>query len=313
MPRLIIEYRQLAKLISTYLGNLRECIDPETRRIHSTFHQIYTATGRLASQSPNLQNIPVRTNVGKQIRKAFHAPDGHVLLCADYSQVELRILAHFSQDPGLLEAFENDEDIHASVAAQVFGVPLGDVTREQRNQAKVINFGIIYGVTAFGLSRRIEQLDTSAAAKLIEDYRVKFPGVTAFLDSCVQQALEKGYVATILGRRRAVPEINSNNRRERSFGERIAINSVIQGSAADLIKMAMVNVQRRIDRDGLDMRLLLQIHDELVLETPEPHAIEHSRIIREEMEGAMTLACPPPLLGRIRPQLAGCEVICSLC
>ena len=212
-----------------------------------------TATGRLASHDPNLQNIPVRTDVGRQIRKAFLAPPGHVLICADYSQIELRILAHLSEDRALIEAFEQDEDIHAAVASQVFGVPLDQVTREQRGHAKTINFGIIYGVTPFGLARRIEGLDVRGGGPA--DRRLQGSASrasTRFLQQCIQQALEHGYVTTILGRRRADPRDparRTGNRR--SLGERLAINSVVQGSAADLIKVAMVNIQRRIDEERL--------------------------------------------------------------
>jgi DNA polymerase-1 len=239
-----------------------------------------------------LQNIPVRTDVGRQIRKAFFAPPGWKLICADYSQIELRVLAHFSEDPALLEAFAKDEDIHAAVASQVFNTPLDAVTRDQRNQAKTINFGIIYGVTPFGLARRIEGMDTSSAARLISDYKARFAGIDTFLQRCVNQALDLGYVTTIMGRRRSIPEIYSTNVHQRSLGERLAINSVIQGSAADLIKLAMVNVQKRIDRDRLPMKMLLQIHDELVLEPPDEHAEAHARIVQQEMEQAMKLKAP---------------------
>jgi DNA polymerase-1 len=292
VPRLVIEYRQLNKLISTYLGNLRDAVDARTGRIHTTFHQLVAATGRLASQNPNLQNIPVRSDIGRQIRKAFLAPADHVLLCADYSQIELRVLAHLSEDPGLLDAFANDQDIHTAVAAQVFGVPAEEVTREQRGHAKTINFGIIYGVTPFGLARRIDGLDLQAATQLIADYKQRFAGIDEFLRRCIQYGLEHGYVTTMLGRRRAVPELHSSNYNHRNLGERLAINSVVQGSAADLIKIAMVNVQRRIDRRGLPLRLLLQIHDELVLESPAEAAEENAAIVREEMERAMELKVP---------------------
>lgn len=292
VPRLIMEYRQLTKLISTYLGNLRSSIDERDGRIHSTFNQLYTATGRLSSDNPNLQNIPIRTDIGRQIRKAFYAPAGCQLICADYSQIELRLLAHLSGDEALLDAFANDQDIHTAVAAQVFDVPLEAVTREQRNSAKTINFGIIYGVTAFGLARRIEGLTTTDASRLIADYKVRFPGIDRFLQQCVAEALEHGWVSTLLGRRRAVPEVESSNGRVRALGERIAINSVVQGSAADLIKLAMVNVQRRIDRDRLPLKILLQIHDELVFESPTEQAEELARVVCEEMDRAMSLRVP---------------------
>lgn len=292
VPRLVIEYRQLQKLIGTYLTALAQSIDPKTGRIHTTFHQLVTATGRLASQGPNLQNIPVRTDVGRQVRKAFKAPTGCALICADYSQIELRILAHLSEDPALLEAFQLGQDIHTAVASQVFGVPPEQVTREMRSHAKTINFGIIYGVTAYGLARRIEGMDVEAAGALIADYRNRFAGIDRFLQQCVQQALSQGYVSTFMGRRRAIPEVRSSNGNQRALGERLAINTVVQGSAADLMKLAMVRVQRRIDRDRLPVRMLLQIHDELVLESPEEEAPEYAAIVREEMENAMTLRVP---------------------
>lgn len=292
VPRLVIEYRQLTKLISTYLNNLIAAIAPEDGRIHSTFHQLVTATGRLASHNPNLQNIPVRSETGRQIRKAFHAAPGHLLLCADYSQIELRLLAHLSQDPALLEAFEQDQDIHTTVASEVFGVALEAVTKEQRARAKTINFGIIYGITPYGLARRIEGMDVATAMELIAQYKQRFPGIERFLQQCVREALEQGYVCTLSGRRRGIPEIDSANRNLRNLGERLAINSVVQGSAADLIKAAMVNVQQRIDRDHLPLKLLLQIHDELVLETPADRAQEMAELICAEMERAMTLTVP---------------------
>ena len=292
VPRLVIEYRQLSKLISTYLGNLVASVDSETGRIHTTFHQLVTATGRLASHHPNLQNIPVRTEIGRQIRKAFLAPPGGALICADYSQIELRLLAHLSGDPALTDAFERDMDIHTAVAAEVFAVAPELVTREQRNQAKTINFGIIYGVTPYGLARRIEGMDVPGARKLIEDYRVRFSGIDTFLQQCVHQAVEQGYVSTILGRRRQIPEVRSSDRNRQSLGERLAINTVVQGSAADLIKAAMVNVQNRIDQERLPLKMLLQIHDELVLECPEEAAPECAAAVRDEMARAMQLAIP---------------------
>ena len=292
VPRLIIEYRQLTKLASTYLGQLRAAVNKDTGRIHATFHQLTTATGRLASHGPNLQNIPVRTEVGRQIRKAFRAPEGCKLVCADYSQIELRLLAHFSEDPNLIDVFERGLDIHTSVASQVYGVPVESVTREQRDQAKTINFGIIYGISAFGLSQRIKGMDMKTATALINDYKERFPGIDAFLNRCIQHVLEHGYVATITGRRRAIPEIHSPNRNRQSQGERLAFNTVVQGSAADLIKAAMVNVQNRIERDGLPLKLLLQIHDELVYETPDSLADDHAAVVRDEMEHAMDLRVP---------------------
>ena len=292
VPRLIIEYRQYRKLQSTYLAQLQNAVDPTTERIHTHLYQLTTATGRLKSDHPNLQNIPVRTELGRQLRRAFRAPELHKLICADYSQIELRILAHFSEDESLIETFTQDLDIHTAVASQVFDVPAASVTRELRDKAKTINFGIIYGVSPTGLSRRIKGMRVKEAAALIDDYKTRFPGIDRFLQQCVQQASDHGYVSTLTGRRRAIPEIYATNRSRRSLGERLAINTVVQGSAADLMKAAMVHVQHRIDRDRLPMKMLLQIHDELVLETPESLASEHAAIVCEEMENAMSLRVP---------------------
>ena len=292
VPRLIIEYRQYRKLQSTYLAQLQNAVDPKTERIHTHLYQLTTATGRLKSDHPNLQNIPVRTEIGRQLRRAFRAPEGYKLICADYSQIELRILAHFSEDESLIETFTQDLDIHTAVASQVFEVPAASVTRELRDKAKTINFGIIYGVSPTGLSRRIKGMRVKEAAALIDDYKTRFPGIDRFLQQCVQEASDYGYVSTLTGRRRAIPEIYATNRSRRSLGERLAINTVVQGSAADLMKAAMVYVQRRIDKDRLPMKMLLQIHDELVLETPEVLAAEHAAIVCEEMEKAMSLRVP---------------------
>jgi DNA polymerase-1 len=292
VPRLILEHRQLAKLISTYLGNLVDAIDPATGRIHTTFIQLAAATGRLGSNNPNLQNIPVRTSIGKQIRKAFVAPPGSKLISADYSQIELRLLAHLSGDPALAGAFAKGEDVHVAVASEVFSVPLDQVTKEQRNQAKMINYAIVYGVTPFGLSRRIEGLDVGAAAELINRYRKNFSGVDVFLQECIEQARSNGYVSTIYGRRRPIPEIDARQPNIRLLGERLAINSVVQGSAADLIKKAMVDLLRQIDREKLPVKMLLQIHDELVMEAPERDAEAMGQIVVNAMEKAISLTVP---------------------
>ena len=292
VPRLIIEYRQFRKLQSTYLAQLQSAIDPKTERIHTHLYQLTTATGRLKSDSPNLQNIPVRTEIGRQLRCAFRAPEGHKLICADYSQIELRILAHFSEDAQLIETFAQDLDIHTAVASQVFEMPTASVTRELRDKAKTINFGIIYGVSPTGLSRRIKGMSVKEAAALIDDYKTRFPGIDHFLQACIQQASDHGYVSTLTGRQRAIPEIYATSRSRRSLGERLAINTVVQGSAADLMKAAMVRVQHRIDADRLPLKMLLQIHDELVLETPEALAEGHAAIVCEEMENAMSLQVP---------------------
>jgi DNA polymerase-1 len=292
VPRLVVEYRQLAKLVGTYLQALKDAIDPDTGRVHATFHQTGAATGRLSSSGPNLQNIPVRTDVGRNIRKAFVAPEGHKLISADYSQIELRLLAHLAEDEALIQAFNNNEDIHTAVASQVFGVEADAVTSEQRGHAKTINFGIVYGVTPYGLARRIEGLDVESAKTLIEDYRRRFSGIDAFLQACIEQAQTHGYVSTLLGRRRAIEQINSRNPQTRALGERLAINTVVQGSAADLIKAAMVNVYRRIEREQQPIKMLLQIHDELVVETPEEGSDATASLLVEEMAQAMTLKVP---------------------
>ncbi|MCB9846551.1 MAG: DNA polymerase I [Phycisphaeraceae bacterium] len=303
LPRLILDYRQLTKLVNTYLVNLRECIDPETRRIHASFNQTGAATGRLSSSDPNLQNIPIRTEVGREIRRAFIAPPGRVLITADYSQIELRLLAHLSRDPALIEAFEQGEDIHTAVAAQIHGVPVADVTREQRSGAKMVNFGIVYGITAFGLARRLD-IGRDEAARIIDDYKRRFRGITTFLQECIEQARRYGYVETMLGRRRPIQDIDSNQPQRRAFAERIAINSVVQGSAADLIKIAMVRIMKmqrgaeceerpdEASRALRDVKMLLQIHDELVFEAPEGRAESARIVIVKEMEGAMALRVP---------------------
>ncbi len=296
LPRLILEYRQLSKLVSTYLVNLREEIHPQTGRIHASFHQTGAATGRLSSSDPNLQNIPIRSDLGREIRRAFVAPPDHVLITADYSQIELRLLAHLSRDPGLIAAFEAGEDIHRAVAAQIHNVPLDAVTREQRNGAKMVNFGIVYGITAFGLARRLKIANAEAAA-IIDDYKRRFAGITTFLEECVQQAKRFGYVQTMLERRRPIIDIDSNNPNRRALAERVAINSVVQGSAADLIKLAMIDLHRRIGAATAGealagVRMLIQIHDELVFECPQAQAEAARAVIVERMERAMSLRVP---------------------
>jgi DNA polymerase-1 len=292
IPGMMIEYRMLTKLVGTYFTQLKDAISPRDGRVHCRFHQTGAATGRLSSSDPNLQNIPIRTEVGRQIRKAFVAVPGHRLISADYSQIELRILAHLSEDPALLRAFDEGADIHAAVAAEVFNTPIGQVTKEQRANAKMINFGIIYGVTAYGLARRVDSLDNESAGRLIADYRKRFAGIDAFLQRCVDEAGEHGFVRTMMGRRRVIEGIDARNPQQRALAERLAINSVVQGSAADLIKLAMVKLQHRIERERLPIMMLLQIHDELVLETPEQHAQAMSQIVVTEMQYAMKLRCP---------------------
>ncbi len=294
VPKLVLEYRGLMKLKNTYLDNLTADINPTTRRIHGSFNQIGAETGRLSMSDPNLQNIPIRTDEGRRIRLAFVPgdPEKNVLLTADYSQIELRFLAHFTQEPALLKSFREDEDIHRTVAAEVFGVAPDQVTREQRGEAKTINFGIVYGVTAFGLARRIEGMTVPKAAELIAAYNKRFPAIKQFLERCVMEAQSQGYVETLLGRRRPIPEIKSHIIAMRNMGERMAINSVVQGSAADLIKLAMKNVFARLQKENRPSRMLLQVHDELVFETPKESAEADAAIIREEMTGAMKLDVP---------------------
>jgi DNA polymerase-1 len=304
---LILEYRQLSKLVSTYLVALKEAIHPQTKRIHSSFHQTVAATGRLASSDPNLQNIPIRTDVGREIRKAFIAAPGQVLVTADYSQIELRLLAHLSNDPALIDAFHHDADIHTAVAAQIHGIKPEQVSREQRNGAKMVNFGIVYGITAFGLARRLK-IATGEAAEIINGYKKRFAGITTFLQECIEQAKAKGHVTTILGRRRPIPEIESSNPSRRSLAERLAINSVVQGSAADLIKLAMVKIESELHpapdttlvtprhtnaiTNAIEIRMLLQIHDELVFEVPESRADEVKLFVSDRMQNAMSLKVP---------------------
>jgi DNA polymerase-1 len=294
VPRLMLEYRSLVKLKNTYLDNLTQYLNPTTGRIHGSFSQIGAETGRLSMSDPNLQNIPIRTDEGRRIRLAFVPGDAakNVLLTADYSQIELRFLAHFTQEPALLKAFREDEDIHRTVAAEVFGVRPQDVTRQQRGEAKTINFGIIYGVTAFGLARRIEGMNVHQAAELIAAYNKRFPAIKHFLQKCVMEAQSQGYVETLMGRRRPIPEIGSSIVARRNMAERMAINSVVQGSAADLIKLAMRHVHRRLQREKSASRMLLQVHDELVFETPADAVEADAALVREEMTGAMKLDVP---------------------
>ncbi|RPI62944.1 MAG: DNA polymerase I, partial [Planctomycetaceae bacterium] len=291
LPALVLDYRKLTKLIGTYLVSIGECIHPRTNRVHTDFHQVGTATGRLSSSDPNLQNIPIRSEEGRRIRSAFVADPGWSLLSADYSQVELRVLAHLCGDPTLIAAFAADHDIHRIVAAEVFGVPLDEVTPEQRSKAKTVNFGIIYGQTAFGLSLTL-RIPRREAQDFITKYRLRFPKIDEFLQTCITAAKTNGYVETIFGRRRRIPEISAANMQRRSLAERLAINSVVQGSAADLIKQAMVNIARRIERENRPSRMLLQIHDELVFEVPADAVPAEREMIVHEMSQAIQLRVP---------------------
>jgi DNA polymerase-1 len=292
LPRLVLGYRQLAKLKGTYVDALPQLVDPHTGRIHTSFNQTVTATGRLSSSDPNLQNIPIRTEEGRQVRRAFvPAQAGGLLLAADYSQIELRMLAHYSGDPALVRAFSEDRDIHTFVAHQIFGVPEGEVTEEQRRRAKVVNFSLIYGKTAYGLSRDMA-ISLEEAEAFIDEYFARYKGVRQFTRQVLEDARRDGFVKTILGRRREIGEIGQMDPKRLTFAERTAINTVIQGSAADLIKVAMNKIWRRGLREGRPSRLLLQIHDELIFETPGAALAEEKAWIAAEMNGAMDLKVP---------------------
>lgn len=292
VPRLIREYRELAKLKGTYVDTLPTMICPRTGRIHASFHQTAAITGRLSSSDPNLQNIPIRTELGGRIRKAFVPRDAdHVLLTADYSQIELRVLAHFCQDEALLRAFTEDRDIHQFVASQVFGVPLEEVTPVQRGRAKAVNFGIIYGQTAYGLSRGTG-MPVGEAQAFIDMYFMRYPGIRMFIDKVIADAARSGYVSTILGRRRAIPDITSRNKSARQSAERLAVNTVIQGSAADLIKKAMIGIHRRILAEQRPCHLLIQVHDELVFDVRRDVVQEQAEFVRHEMTTALALKVP---------------------
>jgi DNA polymerase-1 len=287
----ILEYRQLTKLRSTYIDALPALVDPRTGRLHTTFNQVATATGRLSSSEPNLQNIPIRGELGKQVRQAFVAAPSCVLVSADYSQVELRILAHLSQDDRLLTAFREDKDIHAATAAEVFGVPITEVTPDKRRVAKVVNFGILYGMSGYGLEQATE-LSREQAAQFIAAYFQRYPGVKSYLEYTKQKARERGYVETVMGRRRYITDLNSGNRQVREAAERMAINMPVQGTAADIIKVAMVNLQGEIDRQVLKSRLILQVHDDLLLESPLGEVEQARSLLKEIMSGAMQLSVP---------------------
>lgn len=284
----ILEYRQLSKLKSTYADGLVPCIQ-EDGRIHSTFQQKVTATGRISSTEPNLQNIPIRMELGRLIRKAFVPAEGCMFIDADYSQIELRVLAHMSGDDRLIDAFNSNQDIHAITASEVFHVPLEDVTPLQRRNAKAVNFGIVYGISAFGLSEDLN-ISKSEATEYIEKYFVTYPKIKAFLDGLVTEAKEKGYAITLFDRRRPVPELHSSNFMTRSFGERVAMNSPIQGTAADIIKIAMAKVDQRMQEEGLQARLVLQVHDELLIECPQQEEEQVRRILKEEMQQAADMS-----------------------
>lgn len=288
----ILDYRQLSKLKSTYVDGLLKAVDPKDGRLHTHFQQTVTATGRLSSTEPNLQNIPVRTERGREMRRMFVARDAeHVLVDADYSQIELRVLAHISGDGTMIEAFRSGQDVHAMTAAKVYGVPLSEVTGQMRSSCKAVNFGIVYGISDFSLAQDIGVTKKEAAA-FIRSYLETYPGVARYMEEIKASAKEKGYVETLFGRRRYLPELKSRQFNLRSFGERVAMNTPIQGTAADIIKVAMVRVYNRLRAEGLESRLILQVHDELILEAPKEEAARAETLLREEMEAAFAMRVP---------------------
>ena len=288
----ILEYRAVKKLLSTYIEPFPSYVSNVDGRVHTTFNQALTATGRLSSSAPNLQNIPVRTERGREIRKAFvpGTADG-VIVSADYSQIELRIMAHLSQDKHLVEAFRNGIDIHSATAEKIFGVAHEEVTPDQRRVAKTANFGIMYGISSFGLAQRLG-ISRTEAKKLIDDYFAAFPAIRAFIDDTIAAARENGYVETLFGRRRYLPDINSKNATVRALAERNAVNAPIQGTAADIIKMAMINVDRKLTEASLKSKMVLQIHDELLFDVPEEETRTLMKVVKDCMENVMELSVP---------------------
>ena len=291
VARLVLEYRQLTKLKSTYVDALPALINPSTGRVHTTFGQTGTSTGRLSSTNPNLQNIPIRTELGREIRAAFIAEPGHVLLAADYSQIELRLLAHFSGDPLLVEAYRRGDDIHTLTASQVFGVPPLMVTSDHRRQAKVVNFGIVYGLSPFGLSQQLG-IEPSAAKQFIQAYFDRYSGVQRFIDRTLDEARRDGRVKTLFGRVRPIPDINSKNANQRGFAERTAVNTPLQGTAADLIKLAMIQIDKEMHERKMRSRMTLQVHDELVFDVLESEVDAVKTLVREHMENVHKLDVP---------------------
>jgi DNA polymerase-1 len=288
---MILEYRELKKLISTYIAALPTYINPETGKIHTTYNQTVTATGRLSSSNPNLQNLPIRSERGQLIRQAVIPDDGCLFLSADYSQIELRLMAHFSQDPHMVEAFRSGQDVHAATAAKIFGVSIEDVTKEQRRQAKTANFGIIYGISAFGLAQQLD-CSRSEAKALIDGYFAAFPGVIDYIERQKDLARQQGYAVTLFGRKRYLPDIVSHNATVRSFAERNAVNSPIQGTAADIIKMAMVGISNRLKAEGLKTKMIMQVHDELNFNVPMNEVDRVKDIVVSEMQNVVHLTVP---------------------
>jgi DNA polymerase-1 len=291
LPAEILKYRTLSKLKSTYIDALPAMINPKTGRLHTSLNQTVTATGRLSSSEPNLQNIPIRTDLGREIRRAFIAEQGASLLSADYSQIELRVLAHMSLDPALIQTFQEDQDIHTRTASEIFGLPPDEITPEMRRKAKAVNFGIIYGISAFGLAQDIG-VSSIEAKRYIDSYFARYPKVREFLDRTIQDAKANGYVTTLFGRRRFIPELSSSTASVRSFGERTAVNTPIQGTAADLIKLAMIHIHQRLQQERLHSKMILQVHDELVFEVADSEIDLMKKLVKEEMEGVLMLSVP---------------------
>ena len=287
----ILEYRQLMKLNSTYVEGLKPFINPKTKRIHSFFHQTITATGRISSTEPNLQNIPTRFELGKRVRKVFKPEEGKVYIDADYSQIELRVLAHISEDKHMIEAFKNNEDIHKQAASKVFKTPIDEVTKEQRSNAKAVNFGIVYGISDFGLAEQLG-ISRKKAKQYIDEYLTEYAGIKEFMENIIEKTKEKGYVETLFHRRRYVPELNSKNYMVRQFGNRVAMNTPIQGTAADIMKIAMINVNKELNKRELKAKIILQVHDEMMIEAPESEKEEVKDIMKKEMESAIQLKIP---------------------
>ncbi|MBP5716327.1 MAG: DNA polymerase I, partial [Bacteroidales bacterium] len=287
----ILSYRGIRKLLSTYIESLPSDINPTTGRIHAQFNQTVTATGRLSSSNPNLQNIPIRDEMGRELRKAFIPDEGEVFFSADYSQIELRLMAHLSQDPNMVEAFLSGDDIHRATAAKIYHLPLDEVTKLQRTKAKTANFGIIYGISTFGLASRLN-IPRGEAKELIDGYFATYPKVKEYMDKSIEAAREKGYVTTLFGRKRLLPDIHSANATVRGYAERNAINSPIQGSAADIIKIAMVHIHRRFREEGLSSRMILQVHDELNFTVLPEERDRVQEIVMTEMQNAAQMQVP---------------------
>jgi DNA polymerase-1 len=291
LPKVLLEYRGLAKLKSTYTDKLPLLINARTGRIHTSYHQAVTATGRLSSSDPNLQNIPIRSTEGRMIRQAFIAPAGHFIMAADYSQIELRIMAHLSDDQGLLTAFNEGLDVHSATAAEVFGVPIETVTLDQRRKAKAINFGLIYGMSAFGLAKQLH-IGRAESQQYIDTYFERYPGVLAYMNQTRELAHATGYVETLFGRRLYLPEINARNKMLVQAAERTAINAPMQGTAADIIKKAMLAVQHALDAESLTAKMIMQVHDELVLEVPDGEGASVKQLVSDAMSEAASLKVP---------------------